>query len=135
MSAGSPHSDDHAHAALTNQHAWPSPPRYTLESTVLLHVEHDKWQHEMYSFSFFFFYSQFFLSVYLLNVSFFSAYLSISASISSVIVAKPTTPPIVLVPRESDSLEVAQTQVSREFHDNLSVNSAILVYAKLVLVI
>ncbi|XP_056093863.1 latent-transforming growth factor beta-binding protein 3 isoform X1 [Rhinichthys klamathensis goyatoka] len=29
-----------------------------------------------------------------------------------VIVAKPTTPPIVLVPPESDSLEVAQTQVS-----------------------
>jgi len=53
---------------------------------------------------------------------FFSTYLSIYASISSVIVAKPTTPPIVLVPPESGSLEVAQTQVSREFHDNLSVN-------------
>lgn len=66
---------------------------------------------------------------------FFSTYLFIFASVSLVIVARPTTPPIVHVLPESDSHEVAQTQVSREFRDSLSVKSAVLIYAKVYLVI
>ncbi len=35
MSTGNPNSDDPAHAALTNQHAQASPPRYTLEHVAM----------------------------------------------------------------------------------------------------
>lgn len=78
----------------------------------------------------FFIYSQSFKYLFIFKMCLFLTYLSIFASISSVIVARPTTPPIVHVPPESDSHELAQTQISRESRDSLSVNSAVLVYAK-----
>lgn len=114
MSTGSPNSDNHTHAALTNQHTRASPPRYTLESVGLcfsiaqieVQISTQNFVNNINYLLFFF-----------LNV-FFSTFISIFACISSVIVARPTTPPIVHVPPESDSHEVAQTQVSREFCDS-----------------
>lgn len=69
-----------------------------------------------------------FLFCLLLSFSFcpFSSFISslisaLSDSLSrfcSVLIPRPTTRPIIHIPREKETLVVAQTQVSREFHGN-----------------